>query len=99
MEGLKAGRIVLMVMKDKQERPLIITKVNNPEGNVNGILNLTNFDPGSYSSWEPTSTIPSLLSLPLLTVSAQLVLTSTASSGTWQVDDVFVDPLLSRNAR
>lgn len=68
-------------------------------GNVTGILNLTNFAPGGYGSWEPSSDVPSLLSLPLLTTSAQLVLTNTGSSGAWQVDDVFVDPLLARNAR
>jgi hypothetical protein len=67
-------------------------------GNVTGVLNLTSFASGGYGSWAPTADVPSLLSLPLLTVSAQLVLTNTASSGAWQVDDVFVDPWLSRNA-
>lgn len=67
-------------------------------GNVTGIVNVTSFDPSGYAAWEPTSDVPSLLSLPLLTVSAQLVLTNTGSSGAWQVDDVFVDPWLSRNA-
>lgn len=61
-------------------------------GNVTGILNVTSFSPSGYGSWEPTTNVPSLLSLPLATVSAQLRLTSTATSGTWQVDDVFVDP-------
>lgn len=68
-------------------------------GNVTGIVNVASFGPGDYGSWEPSANVPSLLSLPLLTVSAQLVLTNTGSSGTWQVDDVFVDPLLARNAR
>jgi hypothetical protein len=67
-------------------------------GNVTGILNLTNFSPSGYTSWEPTGEVPSLLSLPLLTTSAQLRLTNTGSTGAWQVDDVFVDPLGSRNA-
>lgn len=61
-------------------------------GNITGILNVTNFNPSSYGSWAPSTNVPSLLSLPLLTVSAQLRLTNTGSSGTWQVDDVFVDP-------
>jgi hypothetical protein len=65
-------------------------------GNVTGILNLTSFAPSGYASWEPSGNVPSLLSLPLLTTSAQLQLTSTATNGTWQVDDVFVDPWLSR---
>jgi hypothetical protein len=67
-------------------------------GNVTGLLNLTTFAPSGYASWEPSGDVPSLLSLPLLTTSAQLRLTSTATSGTWQVDDVFVDPMGSRNA-
>jgi hypothetical protein len=67
-------------------------------GNVTGLLNLTSFDPSRYASWEPSGDVPSLLSLPLLTTSAQLRLTSTATSGIWQVDDVYVDPWLSRNA-
>src|SRR5581483_11788914 len=61
-------------------------------GNVTGILNVTSFDPSDYGSWEPSADVPSLLSLPIATVSAQLRLTNTGSSGTWQVDDVFVDP-------
>ncbi len=67
-------------------------------GNVTGILNVTDFGPSDYASWAPSAHVPSLLSLPLATVSAQLRLTSTATSGTWQVDDVFVDPWGSRNA-
>jgi hypothetical protein len=61
-------------------------------GNVTGILNVATFYPSGYGAWEPSADIPSILSLPLLTYSAQLRLTSTATSGTWQVDDVFVDP-------
>jgi hypothetical protein len=65
-------------------------------GNITGILNVTNFNASGYSSWEPTTDVPSLLSLPLTTVSAQLRLTNMSSSGTWQVDDVFVDPCIMR---
>ncbi len=61
-------------------------------GNVTGILNLTNFDPSGYASWAPSQDVPAALALPVLTAYAQLRLTSTATSGTWQVDDVFVDP-------
>ena len=67
-------------------------------GNITGILNVTNFDSSSYGSWEPSSNVPSILSLPIFTVSAQLQLTNTSSAGTWQVDDVFVDPSFSRNS-
>lgn len=65
-------------------------------GNVTGILNFASFDPSGYASWSPTSFIPSGLALPLATWFAQLRLTSTATSGSWQVDDVFVDPWGSR---
>lgn len=61
-------------------------------GNITGILNVASFSPSGYGSWQPSADVPSILSLPLLTSSAQLRLTSTATSGTWQVDDVFVDP-------
>ena len=61
-------------------------------GNVTGILNVTNFGSAGYGSWEPSGDISSLLALPLATVSAQLVVTNTGSSGSWQVDDVYVDP-------
>ena len=61
-------------------------------GNITGVLNVTSFSPSGYGHWEPSADVPSILSLPLLTVSAQLRLTSMATSGTWQVDDVFVDP-------
>jgi hypothetical protein len=61
-------------------------------GNVTGILNFTNFGSSDYASWEPSSFMPSLLALPIATFSAQLRLTNTGTSGTWQVDDVFVDP-------
>jgi hypothetical protein len=67
-------------------------------GNVTGILNVTSFDAGGYGSWAPTADVPSILSLPLLTAYAQLRLTSTATSGSWQVDDVYVDPWASRSA-
>jgi hypothetical protein len=67
-------------------------------GNVLGILNFTSFSASGYTGWEPSSFVPSSLALPLLTWSAQLRLTSSATTGTWQVDDVFVDPLGSRNA-
>ncbi|HEY2542232.1 MAG TPA: hypothetical protein VGH92_04200 [Gaiellaceae bacterium] len=65
-------------------------------GNITGLLNFTSFDPSGYGTWAPSSDIPSGLALPLATFSAQLRLTNTSTSGTWQVDDVFVDPWGSR---
>jgi hypothetical protein len=61
-------------------------------GNITGIFNFTRFDASGYGSWAPSSDVPSGLALPVFTYAAQLRLTSTATSGTWQVDDVFVDP-------
>jgi hypothetical protein len=61
-------------------------------GNLTGILNAG--DVSGSGAWAPTSRISSLLALPLLTAYAQIRVT--AASGTWQVDDVFVDPFISR---
>lgn len=65
-------------------------------GNLTGLLNVGSLSPGSYSSWQPTQRVSSALALPLLTTSAQVVLTSTATSGAWQVDDVYLDPCASK---
>ena len=65
-------------------------------GNLTGLLNVASMSPGGYASWSPSSRFNSLLALPLGTSSAQIRITSTARAGTWQVDDVFVDPMLGR---
>jgi hypothetical protein len=65
-------------------------------GNLTGVLNVGSLSPGSYASWQPTQRVLSTLALPLLTTSAQVVLTSTATSGSWQVDDVYLDPCASK---
>jgi hypothetical protein len=61
-------------------------------GNVTGLLNVGTLSPGGYSSWQPTQRVLSTLALPLLTTSAQVVLTSQATQGSWQLDDVYLDP-------
>jgi hypothetical protein len=65
-------------------------------GNLTGLLNVGSLSPGSYSSWQPTQRVLSTLALPLFTTSAQVQFTSTASSGSWQVDDVYLDPCASK---
>ncbi len=65
-------------------------------GNLTGLLNVGSLSPGSYSSWQPTQRVPSALALPLFTTSAEVRLTSTATSGTWKVDDVYLDPCASK---
>ena len=65
-------------------------------GNLTGLLNVGSLSAGSYSSWQPTQRVLSTLALPLLTSSAQVLLTSTATSGNWQVDDVYLDPCASK---
>src|SRR3954447_2637498 len=65
-------------------------------GNLTGFLHIGSLSPGSYSSWQPTQRVLSTLALPLLTTSAQVQLTSTATSGSWQVDDVYLDPCASK---
>lgn len=60
-------------------------------GNLTGLLNVA--DLTGTNGWAPTSRVSSSLALPLLTVSAQIRVT--AASGTWQVDDAFVDPYIN----
>jgi hypothetical protein len=61
-------------------------------GNTLGLLNVAEQDPGSFADWQPTGNIPSALALPLTTAYFRVKFTSLASSGTWQVDDLYVDP-------
>lgn len=65
-------------------------------GNLTGLLNYGSLDPGGFSSWQPTQRINSLLALPLATSSAQVIVTNTSRSGSWQVDDFYLDPCVSR---
>jgi hypothetical protein len=61
-------------------------------GNVTGLLNFGRLKQGGFSSWHPTQDVLSTLALPLLTRTAQVKLTSQATSGKLQVDDVYLDP-------
>lgn len=61
-------------------------------GNLTGLLNIGSLSPAGYTSWQPTAHVLSTLALPLATTSAQVVVTSQASRGNWQVDDVYLDP-------
>jgi hypothetical protein len=61
-------------------------------GNLTGLLNFGSISPGGFASWQPTQDVLSTLALPLLTSTAQVELTSQAKSGSWQVDDVYLDP-------
>ena len=65
-------------------------------GNLTGLLNVASLSPSSYTSWRPTQRVSSLLALPLGTSSAQVLLTSQAKSGSWQIDDVYLDPCASK---
>jgi hypothetical protein len=65
-------------------------------GNLTGLLNVGNLSPSGYTSWQPTQRISSALALPLLTNSAQVLLTSQATSGSWQVDDLYLDPCVAK---
>jgi hypothetical protein len=65
-------------------------------GNVTGLLNNGTLSPSGYSSWQPTQRMLSVLALPIGTTSAQVLLTSQATSGSWQVDDVYLDPCVAK---
>ena len=61
-------------------------------GNLTGILDVSN-ETGT-GAWTPTGLFNSQLALPLLTSYAQIRIT--AVSGSWQVDDAYVDPSVGR---
>lgn len=63
-------------------------------GNLLGIFNVGDQYPADFTSWQPTSEVPSILALPVGTSYFRVKFTSLASSGTWQVDDLYVDPWL-----
>jgi hypothetical protein len=65
-------------------------------GNVTGLLNVGSLSPGGYTAWQPTRRVLSTLALPLLTTSAQVQVTSQATSGNWLVDDVYLDPCVAK---
>jgi hypothetical protein len=65
-------------------------------GNLTGVLNIGSLSPGDYGSWQPTVRVLSALALPLGTSSAQVLLSSGATQGSWQVDDVYLDPCASK---
>jgi hypothetical protein len=60
-------------------------------GNLTGILNVASLS--GTNGWAPTSRVSSSLALPVLTAYAQIRVT--AVSGTWSVDDAFVDPYIN----
>jgi hypothetical protein len=65
-------------------------------GNLTGLLNVGSLSPGSFPKWKPTQRILSLLALPLGTRSVQVLLTSQATAGNWQVDDAYLDPRIAK---
>lgn len=65
-------------------------------GNLTGLLDYGSLAPRDYSSWQPTQRISSLLALPLGTSSVQVMITNASWSGSWQVDDFYLDPCVSR---
>ena len=65
-------------------------------GNLTGLLNFGSLSPGSYQSWQPTQKVLSALALPLLTWTAQVQFTSQATAGSWQLDDVYLDPRIAK---
>lgn len=65
-------------------------------GNLTGVLNVGSLSPGSYARWQPTQRVLSALALPLLTTSAQVQIASRATSGSWQMDDVYLDPCVAK---
>jgi hypothetical protein len=65
-------------------------------GNVTGLLDFGTLSPAGYATWQPTQRVLSALALPLLTSTAQVQFTSQAKSGSWQLDDVYLDPRIAK---
>ncbi len=65
-------------------------------GNLTGFLNYGSLAPNDFSSWQATQRISSLLALPLGTSAVQVLITNASRSGSWQVDDFYLDPCVSR---
>jgi hypothetical protein len=65
-------------------------------GNVLGVLNVADQQPDAFSTWQPTGDVSSVLAIPVATTSFRVKFTSLAAQGTWQVDDLFVDPWIMR---
>jgi hypothetical protein len=61
-------------------------------GNLTGVLNFGSLSASGFTGWRPTQDVLSTLALPLLTATAQVKLTSRATSGSWQLDDLYLDP-------
>lgn len=61
-------------------------------GSLPGVLTVADQQPGDFSTWQPTGASSSLRAVPLATTPFRVRFTSLAARGTWQVDDLFVDP-------
>ena len=61
-------------------------------GSQLGVLTVADQPPSDFSTWQPTGGISSLPAVSLATTSFRVRFTSLAARGTWQVDDLFVDP-------
>ena len=60
------------------------------------MLTVADRQPDAFSTWQPTGDVTSLLAVPLATTSFRVGFTSLAARGTWQVDDLVVDPWVMR---
>ena len=67
----------------------------NTAGTVVGIVDWTTLS--GISGWQPSPSVLNLDSLLGLVGVSSVQLRFTASGGSWQVDDVYVDPWASRN--
>ena len=60
---------------------------------LSGYTTLGNLDSGTYTSWQPTQSLPLGSLIPSgMTVYGRIVFTADPNGGAWNVDDVYVDP-------
>jgi hypothetical protein len=69
---------------------------SGPLGNTTGVLNIGSLSTFGFANWEPTQRALSALALPFGTTSVQVVLRAKQTHGDWLVDDVYLDPCVSR---
>jgi hypothetical protein len=95
--GLLDPTLRFFALSDGANRPLSVqVQFRGVAGNLLGLLDFDSLSPDGYAQWTPSDDVPSLLGgVPLLSRSFQVKFTGTQSSGTWQVDDLYVDPWIS----
>jgi hypothetical protein len=95
--GLLDPTLRFFALSAGANRPLNVqVQFRGLTGNLLGVLDFDNLSPAAYGQWGASDDVPSLLGgVPLLTSSFVVRFTATQSTGSWQIDDLYVDPWIS----